>query len=56
LRRWLKLSAVKSLVESDALKLDIIPNPKEVDGVDVLQLETACGAATEGTVQYSTVQ
>ncbi|CAI7815620.1 unnamed protein product, partial [Closterium sp. NIES-53] len=42
---WLNLAAIKRLVESDALKLDIIPNPKEVDGVKVLQLETAAGAA-----------
>ncbi|GJP51765.1 hypothetical protein CLOM_g10908, partial [Closterium sp. NIES-68] len=42
---WLNLAAIKRLVESDALKLDIIPNPKVVDGVEVLQLETAAGAA-----------
>ncbi|KAH9738592.1 UTP--glucose-1-phosphate uridylyltransferase 1 [Citrus sinensis] len=33
------------LVEADALKMEIIPNPKEVDGIKVLQLETAAGAA-----------
>ncbi|KAL6555886.1 UTP--glucose-1-phosphate uridylyltransferase [Orobanche hederae] len=37
--------AVNRLVEEDALKMEIIPNPKEVDGVKVLQLETAAGAA-----------
>ncbi|KAK3219760.1 hypothetical protein Dsin_013730 [Dipteronia sinensis] len=37
--------AIKSLVEADALKMEIIPNPKEVEGVKVLQLETAAGAA-----------
>nr|AAL99192.1 UTP:alpha-D-glucose-1-phosphate uridylyltransferase [Solanum tuberosum] len=42
---WVNLSAVKRLVEADALKMEIIPNPKEVDGVKVLQLETAAGAA-----------
>ncbi|KDP35730.1 hypothetical protein JCGZ_10502 [Jatropha curcas] len=42
---WVNLSAIKRLVESDALKMEIIPNPKEVDGVKVLQLETAAGAA-----------
>ncbi|XP_010247457.1 PREDICTED: UTP--glucose-1-phosphate uridylyltransferase-like [Nelumbo nucifera] len=42
---WLNLNAIKRLVEADALKMEIIPNPKEVDGVKVLQLETAAGAA-----------
>ncbi|KAF1891049.1 hypothetical protein Lal_00001185 [Lupinus albus] len=42
---WVNLNAVKRLVEADALKMEIIPNPKEVDGVKVLQLETAAGAA-----------
>ncbi|KAK3205098.1 hypothetical protein Dsin_019144 [Dipteronia sinensis] len=37
--------AIKRLVEADALKMEIIPNPKEVEGVKVLQLETAAGAA-----------
>nr|ACN50183.1 UDP-glucose pyrophosphorylase [Annona cherimola] len=42
---WVNLSAIKRLVEADALKMEIIPNPKEVAGVKVLQLETAAGAA-----------
>ncbi|KAL4186348.1 hypothetical protein AMTRI_Chr09g13650 [Amborella trichopoda] len=42
---WVNLKAIKRLVESDALKMEIIPNPKEVDGFKVLQLETAAGAA-----------
>uniref|UniRef100_A0A0E0CDX3 UTP--glucose-1-phosphate uridylyltransferase n=1 Tax=Oryza meridionalis TaxID=40149 RepID=A0A0E0CDX3_9ORYZ len=42
---WVNLKAIKRLVEADALKMEIIPNPKEVDGVKVLQLETAAGAA-----------
>ncbi|KAK8588665.1 hypothetical protein V6N12_023089 [Hibiscus sabdariffa] len=42
---WLNLSAVKRLVEAEALKMEIIPNPKEVNGIKVLQLETAAGAA-----------
>ncbi|TYI86379.1 hypothetical protein E1A91_D04G061100v1 [Gossypium mustelinum] len=33
------------LVEADALKMEIIPNPKAVNGIKVLQLETAVGAA-----------
>ncbi|KAJ4807914.1 UTP--glucose-1-phosphate uridylyltransferase [Rhynchospora pubera] len=44
---WLNLKAIKRLVEGDALKMEIIPNPKEVDGVKVLQLETAYGAAVK---------
>lgn len=42
---WVNLNAIKRLVEGDALKMEIIPNPKEVEGVKVLQLETAAGAA-----------
>ncbi|KAI3462224.1 hypothetical protein Pfo_018887 [Paulownia fortunei] len=42
---WVNLEAINRLVEGDALKMEIIPNPKEVDGVKVLQLETAAGAA-----------
>ncbi|OVA19677.1 UTP--glucose-1-phosphate uridylyltransferase [Macleaya cordata] len=42
---WVNLSAIKRLVEADALKMEIIPNPKEVNGMKVLQLETAAGAA-----------
>ncbi|CAI9112967.1 OLC1v1013482C1 [Oldenlandia corymbosa var. corymbosa] len=40
---WVNLKATKRLVEAQALKMEIIPNPKEVDGVKVLQLETAAG-------------
>ncbi|KAJ8752167.1 hypothetical protein K2173_003775 [Erythroxylum novogranatense] len=42
---WVNLKAIKKLVETDAPKMEIIPNPKEVDGIKVLQLETAAGAA-----------
>ncbi|KAH8511524.1 hypothetical protein H0E87_008917 [Populus deltoides] len=42
---WVNLKATKRLVEADALKMEIIPNPKDVDGVEFLQLETAAGAA-----------
>ncbi|MQM07873.1 hypothetical protein Taro_040718 [Colocasia esculenta] len=42
---WLNLKAVKRLVDAQALKMEIIPNLKEVDGVKVVQLETAVGAA-----------
>eukprot|EP00252_Welwitschia_mirabilis_P005213 TRINITY_DN156_c0_g1_i1.p1 TRINITY_DN156_c0_g1~~TRINITY_DN156_c0_g1_i1.p1 ORF type:complete len:472 (+),score=97.32 TRINITY_DN156_c0_g1_i1:184-1599(+) len=42
---WANLKAIQRLVQADALKMEIIPNPKEVNGVKVLQLETAAGAA-----------
>ncbi|GER47042.1 UTP--glucose-1-phosphate uridylyltransferase [Striga asiatica] len=42
---WVNLKAIDRLVQGDSLKMEIIPNPKEVDGVKVLQLETAAGAA-----------
>ncbi|XP_073060739.1 LOW QUALITY PROTEIN: UTP--glucose-1-phosphate uridylyltransferase-like [Primulina eburnea] len=42
---WVNLHAIKRLVKQDDLRMEIIPNPKEVDGVKVLQLETAAGAA-----------
>ncbi|XP_038702092.1 UTP--glucose-1-phosphate uridylyltransferase [Tripterygium wilfordii] len=42
---WVNLKEIKRLVEADALRMEIIPNPKEVDGIKVLQLETAAGAA-----------
>ncbi|KAK1296213.1 UTP--glucose-1-phosphate uridylyltransferase [Acorus calamus] len=42
---WVNLKAIKRLVTANALKMEIIPNPKEVDGIKVLQLETAAGAA-----------
>ncbi|GER47044.1 UTP--glucose-1-phosphate uridylyltransferase 1 [Striga asiatica] len=40
-------------LEGDSLKMEIIPNPKEVDGVKVLQLETAAGAAIKESAGYS---
>lgn len=45
---WISLSAIKRLVNEDALLMDIIPNQKTLaDGSSVLQLEQACGAAME---------
>ncbi|MFQ6640772.1 hypothetical protein Gotur_015989 [Gossypium turneri] len=43
--KWVNLNAIKRLVEADALKMEIIPNLKVVNGIKVLQLETAVGAA-----------
>jgi len=45
---WINLKAIKRVVETDALKtIDIIQNPKAVNNVRYLQLETAAGAAIE---------
>ncbi|KAJ6833431.1 putative protein IQ-DOMAIN 1 [Iris pallida] len=44
-RSLIPTTSVKRLVEADAVKMEIIPNPKEAEGVKVLQLETAAGAA-----------
>ena len=46
---WLNLRAIKRLVESDSLDMEIIPNEKSISvgnsELSVIQLETACGAA-----------
>lgn len=43
---WIQLQSIEKLVEQDKLELDIIVNPKHLEtGVDVIQLETAAGAA-----------
>ena len=43
---WAKLSAMKRCVENNELEMEVIVNPKHLDrGLDVLQLETAAGAA-----------
>uniref|UniRef100_A0A0D9Y6E1 UTP--glucose-1-phosphate uridylyltransferase n=1 Tax=Oryza glumipatula TaxID=40148 RepID=A0A0D9Y6E1_9ORYZ len=44
---WLNLKAIKRLVKAEALKMEIIPNLKEVDGVKVLQLEKEAGSAIQ---------
>lgn len=46
---WINLKAIKQLVESSSLQMEIIPNQKTItrnkQEINVLQLETACGAA-----------
>ena len=42
---WVNLAALKKLLTEDRLSLSLIVNPKEVDGTDILQLETAMGSA-----------
>lgn len=43
---WMHLKSIEDLIKEDALELDIIVNPKHLEsGVDVIQLETAAGAA-----------
>ncbi|KAH0521485.1 UTP--glucose-1-phosphate uridylyltransferase [Microtus ochrogaster] len=43
---WISLAAVKRLQEQNAIDMEIIVNPKTLDGgLNVIQLETAVGAA-----------
>ena len=42
---WVNLATLRKLLAEDRLSLSLIVNPKEVDGVDILQLETAMGSA-----------
>ncbi|CAL1707727.1 unnamed protein product [Somion occarium] len=43
---WINLKALKRIMESDGMELEIIVNPKVTDdGQQVIQLETAAGAA-----------
>lgn len=42
---WISLKAIKRIMSSDGMELDIIANSKEVNGNKVIQLETAIGAA-----------
>ena len=43
---WISLPAVKRVLEAGTLDMEIIVNPKSLDGgINVLQLETAVGAA-----------
>lgn len=43
---WMQLRSIERLVQDDTLELDIIVNPKHLsNGVEVIQLETAAGAA-----------
>lgn len=42
---WMKLSAVKSLIENRMMDIEVIVNNKRLaSGTNVIQLETACGA------------
>ena len=43
---WISLPAIKTVIENKSLDMEIIVNPKSLDGgINVLQLETAVGAA-----------
>uniref|UniRef100_A0A0N4Z9C4 UTP--glucose-1-phosphate uridylyltransferase n=1 Tax=Parastrongyloides trichosuri TaxID=131310 RepID=A0A0N4Z9C4_PARTI len=43
---WIQMNAIKKLIENDSLDMDIIVNHKHLsNGLDVIQLETAAGAA-----------
>jgi UTP--glucose-1-phosphate uridylyltransferase len=42
---WVNLGALSALMKDKTPSLSLIVNPKVVDGIDVLQLETAMGSA-----------
>ncbi len=42
---WINLKALKEKISQAPLKLSLIVNPKVVEGIEVLQLETAMGSA-----------
>ncbi|KHN73329.1 UTP--glucose-1-phosphate uridylyltransferase [Toxocara canis] len=43
---WVRLDAVKRVIEKNELEMEVIVNPKHLEiGIDVVQLETAAGAA-----------
>nr|XP_061792384.1 UTP--glucose-1-phosphate uridylyltransferase-like [Nerophis lumbriciformis] len=43
---WISLSAIKRLIDNNALDMEVIVNPKTLEGgLNVIQLETAVGAA-----------
>merc|ERR1719225_661076 len=43
---WISMPAIKNVIENESLEMEIIVNPKALDGgVNVIQLETAVGAA-----------
>jgi UTP--glucose-1-phosphate uridylyltransferase len=41
---WIRIPFLIRTIETNQLKLDVISNPKVVDGIPVMQLETACGS------------
>ncbi|KAI1303550.1 UTP--glucose-1-phosphate uridylyltransferase [Halotydeus destructor] len=46
---WIRLQDIQNLITSGGLDIDVIVNPKHLDyGLDVIQLETAAGAAMQG--------
>jgi UTP--glucose-1-phosphate uridylyltransferase len=42
---WINLRSLKARLSKGIMRLSLIVNPKKVDGIDVLQLETAMGSA-----------
>ncbi len=43
---WVNLPSIKRIIENGTLDMEVIVNPKTLDnGVNVIQLETAVGAA-----------
>ena len=53
---WISLPAIQRVLEENTLDMEIIVNPKQLDkGVNVIQLETAVGAAMKCFSQASGV-
>ncbi|VDD86626.1 unnamed protein product [Enterobius vermicularis] len=45
---WSKLDAIKRTIENKELQMEVIVNPKHLErGIDIIQLETAVGAAIQ---------
>lgn len=45
---WAKLDAIKRTIENKELNMEVIVNPKHLErGIDIIQLETAVGAAIQ---------
>ena len=43
---WINLPAIKRIIEENTIDMEVIVNPKSLDGgLNIIQLETAVGAA-----------
>eukprot|EP00770_Monocercomonoides_exilis_P001105 MONOS_1097.1-p1 / transcript=MONOS_1097.1 / gene=MONOS_1097 / organism=Monocercomonoides_exilis_PA203 / gene_product=UTP-glucose-1-phosphate uridylyltransferase / transcript_product=UTP-glucose-1-phosphate uridylyltransferase / location=Mono_scaffold00018:204409-205708(+) / protein_length=401 / sequence_SO=supercontig / SO=protein_coding / is_pseudo=false len=52
---WIKVSFLREALETGRLQLDVISNPKTVNDIPVLQLETACGAIVSCSTKVDVV-
>lgn len=53
---WINLEALKARLEGGGLDLDVIVNPKVINGVSVIQLETAMGSAIKAFKDSKAIQ